>query len=150
MAGQRDTKFADEAAVRLLNDFSLSIKGNSFELFRSVHHLPNLIEVSRTVRIIASEDELKRTQGSIQRYCTENDVRDVISTISSVEILSSERLGVTAVICLATFDGVRVANPFPVFWVLDKRMESWRISCAVYEILDAPGLVAALNGRDVT
>ena len=139
---------ADEAAGDLLHNFSRSLVDGKFNLFRSVFRLPYLIEVSGTARIISSEGEMERTYNAVRAYYERHDLRDVVSTIHTVEHLSSARLGITGLIALMQADGVRFKSPFPVYLIADRANGAWRISCSIYAVIDDPDLAAALRARE--
>ena len=143
----QDQKATHEVAARLLHDYSRSLGAGDYDLYRGSFHLPCLVDVSGTARIISSESELKRAYEAIRKYCKMHGVKDVVSTMVGVEQLTPKRLSLTGVLCLTKDKQVRLSSPFPVYLIADQIASSWRISCSIYCLVNAPDLTAALEAK---
>lgn len=144
---EQEKKAAHEIAAGLLHDLSRSLGSGEYDLYRASFHIPCLVDVSGTARIISSERELKRSYEAVRKYCKMHAVRDVVSTMVGVEKIAPKRLGLTGVLCLTKDDQTRLSSPFPVYLVVDQMAASWRISCSIYTLVNSPDLSAALEAK---
>ena len=147
MAVDEDARLADDAAGRLLDAYCKGLVNAQYSRFRSVFRMPCLVDVAGAVQIIKDEDGLRKHYGAARSFCAGHDLKDVVSTIVSVDRLTPTRLGVTGVICFMKPDATRFDAPFPIYFLVDQTDDAWRVSCVLLAIVGSDDLKLAFQSR---
>lgn len=140
-------RLADEIAEDLLYRTGKAMSADVFDWVCECFDLPQIVETLDGKSLIETEDDLLRIFRNLRQYYAKHNVTDVARTVVTAEFIDAETIGMTHAAQLMRPGGEVFRAPYPVYSILRKFGEVWKIAGCSYAILDAPEHNRALIGR---
>ena len=132
-----DVTAEDIAEELLYRTSNLLVADDAFKI-AECFVLPQYLETVWGSRLIESEEEVLQVISQVRQYYLENNVSDLVRTVVSANFLDSDTVGSTHVSRLMRENGELFRAPFPVYSILRRVGDGWKIASTSYAILDAP------------
>lgn len=136
---------AEDIADELLYRTGKPFKSDDYAEVADCFILPQYLETLIGSRLIESKDAVLQVFASVRQYYKENGVCDVVRTVVSAEFFAPDILGSTHVSRLMRANGELFRAPYPVYSIIRRVGEDWKIASTSYAILDAPEHNRALH-----
>ncbi|MEO9823691.1 MAG: hypothetical protein ABJF50_04635 [Paracoccaceae bacterium] len=136
---------AEDIAEELLYRTGNTLVANDIGKIADCFIVPQYMETLLGSRLIESKEAVEQVIISIRQYLTDNDLVDPVRTVVSAEFLDGDTVGSTHVSRLIRTDGELFRAPYPVYSIIRRVGDDWKIASSSYAILDAPDHNRALN-----
>lgn len=113
---------------------------DNYEAFRAFYDIPYLVETSKRMRSVDSEEEFRRLYDDMRSYLRVENLRDSARTVVKSEFIDQDTIGSTHVSSLIDADGNSSRAPYPCYSVIKRIGGKWKIVSTIYAILDNPEL----------
>ena len=140
-------RIADEIADDLLYRTGRAITSGDLEWADGCFQLPQFMETVDGSQLIETEEGVRQVIRNVRAYYAANGVTDVVRTVISAEFVDPNTIGSTHVARLMKAGGKAFRAPYPVYSIIRKIGDDWKIVSTSYAILDAPDHNRALRAR---
>lgn len=136
---------AEDIAEELLYRTGNTLVANDIGKIADCFIVPQYVETLLGSRLIESKEALEHVIVSVRQYLNDNGLVDPVRTVVSAEFIDDETVGATHVSRLMRADGELFRAPYPVYSIIRRVGDDWKIASSSYAILDAPEHNRALN-----
>ena len=124
---------AKQVSEMLLELTGTALLNNNFNLFSQCFHVPHVIETAENKKVLKTLDDLEFVFDSVVEDYRRKRVTNLVRICDVAEFRSDTRVEATHITHMMSGD-VRVADPFPVFSVLELIDGGWRGTSSQYAV----------------
>jgi len=121
------------------------LNGN-FEAFSVCFHVPSFVETFEGKRYLRTENDVKTVFDAVREYYRTQAVTNVVRECISAEFHNPETIHNSHITRLLRDGEELFRRPFPVYSILRKFGDNWKVTYSQYAIDDAPKHTKALSG----
>jgi len=137
---------AEEIADYLLHRTGRGLMTGEFDVFAACFELPQVLETTEGTRLVKDRDDLRRIFDSMRQFFREREVTDLVRSVVSSRFQGPNKVESIHVSRLLKAGGETYRAPYPVYSVLQRRPDGWKITFSHYVILDSRTHNGALVG----
>jgi ketosteroid isomerase-like protein len=140
---------ATDIAEALLDLTGTAIMKRDFDAFAPSFQLPHVMVTIKDVITVETSDDLRRAFDQMCDHFAAIGVTDLVRQIVAAEYKTPARIQSTHVADLL-HNGKRLADPYPVYSVLEKIDGQWKITSSEYAVEPMSGPALALACGDAS
>ena len=128
---------ADEVANDLLFRTGKMLETGEAHWIEDCFHLPQTVETSVGKRRLFSEACVIDVFESVRKFYETEKITSIVRTVTTAERLAPDLIGSVHVAKLLKVGGEPYRAPFPVYSLIRKIHDRWKIASTLYAILDS-------------
>lgn len=137
---------AKDVSDDLLERTGAGLMTGDFSSFVSCFNVPCFVETFEGKRFLNSKCDIRTVFDNVRNYYKAQGVTDLVRECISAEYKALDTIYNTHITRLLKHNDVLFRRPFPVFSILRKFEDGWKVTYSQYAIDDAPKHNKALSG----
>lgn len=137
---------AQDISEDLLERTGAGLMTGDFPSFLRCFHVPCFVETFQGKRFLNSRHDIQNVFDNVRDYYRAHGVTELVRECISAEYKALDTIYNTHITRLLKQNEVAFRRPFPVFSILRKFDDGWKVTYSQYAIDDAPKHNKALSG----